>query len=94
MDVKRLGLATATALVAASLSIGTAAAGATTETTVTHGITLDISLGSASQTCGFPIELHTVGMDVLILHYDADGTLASQTLQQHYDGYLLNPANG
>ena len=93
MDMKRIGLATATALVAASLAVGTAAAASKTETTVTRGIVLDIA-AAASQTCGFPIELHTVGMEVAIRHYDADGTLRSETLVQHYDGYLLNPANG
>ena len=93
MNTKRIGLATATALVAASLAVGTAAAASKTETTVTHGIVLDIA-AAASQTCGFPIELHTVGMEVAIRHYDADGGLRSETLMQHYNGYLLNPANG
>ena len=93
MNTKRIGLAVATALVAASLAVGTVAAASNTETTVTHGIALDIA-AAASQTCGFPIELHTVGMEVAIRHYDADGDLRSETLVQHYDGYLLNPANG
>jgi hypothetical protein len=93
MDTKRMGRATATALVAAWLTVGTAAAASTTETTVTRGIVLDIA-AAASRTCGFPIELHTVGMEVAIRHYAADGTLRSETLVQHYDGYLLNPANG
>jgi hypothetical protein len=93
MDTKRMGLATATALVAAWLAVGTAAAASATETTVTRGIVLDIT-AAASQTCGFPIELHTIGMEVSISHYDADGTLRSETIVQHYDGYLLNPANG
>ena len=93
MDTKRMGLAAATALVAASLAVGTVAAASRTETTVAHGIVLDIA-AAASQTCGFPIELHTVGKEVAIRHYDADGALRSETLVQHYDGYLLNPANG
>jgi hypothetical protein len=93
MDTKRIGLATATALVVTCLAVGTAAAAAQTETTVTRGIVLD-TVSFASQTCGFPIELHTVGMEVSIRHYDADGILRSETLVQHYDGYLLNPANG
>jgi hypothetical protein len=93
MDMKRMGLAAAAALVAASLAGGSVVAGSSTETTVTHGIALDIA-AAASQTCGFPIELHTVGKEVAIQHYAADGTLRSATLVQHYDGYLLNPANG
>jgi hypothetical protein len=35
-----------------------------------------------------------VGTEVTIRRYGADGTLLSQTVVQHYDGYLLNPANG
>jgi hypothetical protein len=93
MGIKRIGWAMAAALMAAWLSAGMVAAGSATETTVTHGITLDIA-AAASQTCGFPIELHTVGLEVSIRHYAADGTLRSSTLVQHYDGYLLNPANG
>jgi hypothetical protein len=93
MGIKRIGLVAATALVAASLAVGTVAAGSSTETTVTRDILLDIA-AAASQTCGFPIELHTVGMEVSIRHYRADGTLRSSTLVQHFNGYLLNPANG
>jgi hypothetical protein len=93
MGIKRIGGAVATALMAASLAAGTVAAGSSTETTVTHGIELDIA-AAASQTCGFPIELHSVGKEISISHYRADGTLRSWTLVQHYDGYLLNPANG
>lgn len=93
MDTKRIGLATATALIAASLTVGAAAAASATETTVTRGIVLD-TVSFASYTCGFPIELHTVGMEVVIRHYDGNGTLRSQTIVQHFDGYLLNPANG
>jgi hypothetical protein len=93
MYTRRIGLATATAVMAVLLAAGTSAAASRTETTVTHGILLDIA-AAASQTCGFPIELHTVGKEVAIRHYDADGTLRSSTLVQQYDGYLLNPANG
>jgi hypothetical protein len=93
MDTRRIWLATATAVMAVLLTAGTAAAGSRTETTVTHGILLDVA-AAASRTCGFPIELHSVGKEVAIRHYDADGTLRSSTLVQHYDGYLLNPANG
>lgn len=92
-STKRTGLAIATAVMAAGLAVGTAAAASRTETTVTRGIVLDIA-AAASQTCGFPIELHTVGKEVSIRHYDAAGNLRSETLVQHYDGYLLNPANG
>ena len=93
MGTKRIGLTTATAVVAVLLAAGTTAAASRTETTVTHGIVLDIA-AAASRTCGFPIELHTVGKEVAILHYDANGTLKSSTLVQQYNGYLLNPANG
>lgn len=93
MDAKRIGLAAATALLAAGLAAGTVTAASETEVTVTQGIVLDTA-SFASQTCGFPIELHTVGKEVSIRHYDAEGNLRSETLVQHYDGYLLNPANG
>lgn len=93
MDTKRIALAGASALMATSLAVGTVAAHSTTETTVTRGIVLD-TVSFASQTCGFLIELHTVGMEVVISHYDADGILRSQTIVQQYNGYLLNPANG
>lgn len=93
MIAKRIGLATATALLAVGLTAGIASAGGRTETSVTHGILLDFA-AAASQTCGFPIELHSVGKEVSIRHYDAAGNLVSTTLVQHYDGYLLNPANG
>jgi len=93
MIAKRIGLATATAVIAVALAAGGASAGSRTETTVTHGILLDIQ-AAASQTCGFPIELHTVGKEVSIRHYDAAGNLTSTILVQQYNGYLLNPANG
>jgi hypothetical protein len=93
MIAKRIGLAIATALVTVALTAGSVAAGSRTETTVTHGILLDFA-AAASQTCGFLIELHSVGKEVSIRHYDAGGNLTSTTLVQHYDGYLLNPANG
>jgi hypothetical protein len=82
------------ALLAAALAAPTAvAAASTTVVSVTHGIVLDTS-AAASGTCGFAIELHTVGTEVSIRQFAADGTLRSETLVQHYDGYLLNPANG
>ena len=90
---KRRGLAIATAIMATGLVVANVAAASRTETTVTRGIVLDIA-AAVSQTCGFPIELHTVGKEVSIRHYDAAGDLRSETLVQHYDGYLLNPANG
>jgi hypothetical protein len=93
MDTKRIGLATAAALIAASMTAGGAAAASTTEAAVTRGIVLD-TISFASQTCGFLIELHSVGMEVVIRHYDGGGVLRSETIVQHYDGYLLNPANG
>ena len=71
-----------------------ATASSTTETTVTYDIHLDFTLGAASRTCGFPVELHSVGKEVSIRHYDADGNLRSELVQQQYNGYVLNPANG
>jgi hypothetical protein len=95
MGTRRIGLAAAAATVAACLVGGTAAAtGTIVETTVTHEIKLDFVAFGPSLACGFPIQLHTVGREVTIRRYDADGTLVSQTVVQHYDGYLLNPANG
>ena len=90
---KRIGLATATAVIGVALAAGAVAAGSRTETTVTQGILLDIA-AAASGTCGFPIELHTVGKEVSIRRFDAAGNLTATILVQHYDGYLLNPANG
>ena len=72
----------------------TAVLAASTETTVTHDIHLDITLGAASRECGFTIELHSIGKEVSIHHYDADGTLVSEYRQLVYMGYALNPANG
>lgn len=93
MNAKRIGLSAATAIMAVAMAAGGASADSRTETTVTHGILLDIQ-AAASWTCGFSIELHTVGKEVSIRHYDADGNLTSSILVQQYNGYLLNPANG
>ena len=89
----RAPLAIAVLLAAALAAPLTVAAASTTVVTVTHGIVLDTA-AAASGTCGFPIELHTVGTEISIRQYRSDGTLRSETLVQHYDGYLLNPANG
>src|SRR5262245_34916903 len=94
MAIKRMTLAAATALTTAALAVGTAAAAATTEVTLIRGINLDLAGVGASQACGFLIEIHTVGKQVFISHYDSDGTLRSSSVQDHWDGYLLNPANG
>lgn len=94
MSIKRTALATASALLAVSVAVGGVAAGSTTEVTVTRGVVFDSAAVGASQDCGFPIELHTVGKIVSILHFDANGTLRSETIQAHWDGYLLNPENG
>lgn len=90
----RAAVATATLAGLLALAATSAAASSTTDVTVTHGIKLDITLGAASRTCGFTVELHSVGKEVDIRHYDADGNLRSELLQQQYDGYVLNPANG
>jgi len=87
--------AVATAMLAGLLTIAaTPAAAATVEKTIRQGIPLDGTLGGASATCGFKIELHSVGMEVSVRRYDADGNLVSELRQIHYDGYALNPANG
>jgi hypothetical protein len=89
----RIGSVLAATAIATALVTGPVAAADSTQVTVTHGIVLDTQ-AAASRTCGFPIELHTVGMEVRIDHFAADGTLRSSTLVQVYDGDLLNPANG
>jgi hypothetical protein len=94
VDVKtRIAGAISGALLAIAMMAAPTLAGSNVEVTITRGIVID-AISFASYTCGFTIELHTVGMDVDIRHYDADGNLQSETLQQVYDGYLLNPANG
>ena len=89
----RASLAIAVLLAAALAAPLTVAAASTTVVTVTHGIVLDTA-AAASGTCGFPIELHTVGTEISIRQYRSDGSLRAETVVQHYDGYLLNPANG
>jgi hypothetical protein len=90
----RAAIAAATIAGVLAGTIATTAAAATVERSVTHDIPLDITLGAASAACGFKVELHSVGMEVLISRYDNDGNLVSETRQIHYDGYILNPANG
>ena len=92
-NLRRAPLAIVALAAAALAAPMTVAAASSTVVTVTHGIVLDTT-AAASATCGFPIELHTVGTEVSIRQYRSDGTLRSETLVQHYDGYLLNPANG
>lgn len=92
MVSKRITTALVAGTIGAALAAGAAAA-QTVEVTVTHGIVLDVQ-AAATRTCGFTIELHTIGKEVAISQYAADGTLRSTTLVQQYDGYLLNPANG
>jgi hypothetical protein len=93
MISNRIGAALVAGALGAAVMAGPVAAATTVEVTVTHGIVLDTQ-AAASRTCGFPIELHTVGKEVLIQRFGKDGTLVAATLVQHYDGYLLNPANG
>jgi hypothetical protein len=92
MNGTRIGRAVAAAAIGATMAAGSVAA-ASTDVTVTHGIVLDTP-SFASRTCGFPIELHTVGKEVSIKQYDADGELRQELTVQQYNGYLLNPANG
>jgi len=90
----RTAVATVTLAGLLAVAATPVAAASTVEKTITHGIPLDITLGGASATCGFKIELHSVGMEVSVRRYDADGNLVSELRQIHYDGYALNPANG
>jgi len=92
MISNRIGAALVAGAMGAALA-GGAVSAAAVDVTVTRGIVLDTQ-ASATRTCGFLIELHTVGQEVAINHYGADGRLLSATVVQHYDGYLLNPANG
>jgi hypothetical protein len=78
----------------AMVAVVAPAAASTVETTVTHDIHLDITLFGASQACGFTVELHSIGKEVSILQYDADGNLRSELRQLVYTGYVLNPTNG
>ena len=85
------------ALLAATLLVALGAPGASAATTVeverTSGINLDTLAFGATAACGFTVELHSVGKEVVISRYD-DGRLVSQTRQIVYHGELLNPANG
>jgi hypothetical protein len=69
MHATQIVRAAAAALLAAGLVSATTAAESRTEVTVTHGIGLHVT-AAASWTCGFLIELHTVGKEVSIRHYD------------------------
>jgi len=93
MISNRIGAALVVAALGAALGAGPVAAASTVDVTVTRGIVLDTQ-AAATRTCGFLIELHTVGKEVLIERYGPDGSLVAGTLVQQYDGYLLNPANG
>jgi len=90
----RVAVAAATIAGVLAGSIATTVAAATVETTVTHGIPLDGTLGGASAACGFKVELHSVGKETVIDRYDADGNLRVEIRQLVYTGYILNPANG
>ena len=90
MGTRRIELATATALVAASLAVGTAAAASNTETTVSQGSLLDIT-AAASQTCGFPDRVAHGRQGSHDSPLRCRWEAASETLVQHYDGYLLEP---
>src|SRR4051812_14458459 len=90
----RATILTAAVLGLLATTAAPAAAAATVETSVTRGITLDFVLGGASQACGFTVELHSVGKEVSIRRYDTNGALRTETIAMHYDGVVLNPANG
>src|SRR3954471_19104163 len=65
--------AVASATLAGLLALTATPAAASVETIVTHDIALDITLGAASRDCGFRVELHSVGKEVSIRQFDADG---------------------
>lgn len=77
----------------AVLTAATALASTTVVVARTADIELDVLAFGATTACGFPIELHTVGREVVISRYAGD-RLVSQIVQVVYDGYLLNPVNG
>ena len=85
------------ALTITLLAVGLAAPTAIAATTVAVDRTSDINLDAlafgVTATCGFTVELHTVGREVVISRHQ-DGVLVSETRQAVYHGVLLNPANG
>lgn len=93
MKVMRIRLAAIGGALGMALVAAPVGAGTVVDVTVTHGIVLDTQ-AAATRTCGFLIELHTVGKEVLVSRTDAEGRLVATTLVQVYNGYLLNPANG
>jgi hypothetical protein len=97
MRSNRLLRAAATALLALAVAAPAASAASASTTVVVEraaGINLDTLAFGVSAACGVPIELHTVGREVVISRYADDGRLVAQTIQIVYHGYLLNPANG
>ena len=80
-------------LLAVGLAAPTAIAATTVEVDRTSGINLDTLAFGVTATCGFTVELHTVGREVVISRHQ-DGVLVSETRQSVYHGVLLNPANG
>jgi hypothetical protein len=81
------------AVLALALAAPAAAASTTVEVERTQEVHFDFVAFAASNACGFPIELHTSGLQITISRY-VDGHLVSFTLQWVLSGYLLNPANG
>ena len=94
MRSTRLLRAAATALLALAMAAPTASASTTVVVERAAGINFDSLAFGVSAACGVPIELHTVGRELVISHYADDGSLVSQTIQSVFHGYLLNPANG
>lgn len=94
MRHNRLLRAVSLSILAAALLVPAAAARTTVEVERTMDINLDVLAFGVTATCGFTVELHTVGKEVVVSRYDDSGALVSSTRQIVYSGYLLNPENG
>ena len=93
MPATRLARALTLGLLAVALAAPAAQAATTVEHERAAGINLDVLAFGVTAACGFPVELHSVGKEVITSHYK-DGVLVSESRHLVYDGYLLNPANG
>lgn len=94
MRSNRLLRAASTALLALAIAVPAASASTVVVVARAAGINLDTLAFGVSAACGVPIQLHTVGREVVISRYADDGHLVAQTIQSVFHGYLLNPANG
>lgn len=90
---RRLFRAISAAGLALALAAPSAMASTTVETERTKEVHFDFVASAATAACGFPIELHTSGLQIIHSRYD-DGRLVAFSLQWVLSGYLINPANG